>query len=552
MKKYIIAPLLLAASVSTAAPASCHTEQRVSPSGGCLGGFGVPNIVLFLVDDMGWQDTSLPFWTERTPYNATYHTPNMERLAHRGMMFTQAYACAISSPSRCSLITGANAARHRVTNWTMERNVSTDMGSTEFILPEWNVNGVCPVEGVERTFPATSFVSLLHDAGYHTIHCGKAHFGALTTPGEDPLNWGFDVNIAGHAAGGLATYLSEKNYGHTPDGKPYALNAIPGLEKYWGTGTFATEALTQEALAALDRHMMTTAPAETRESPSGGCLGGAPFFLYMSHYAVHIPIDRDPRFYPKYEAMGLDPREAAYASLVEGMDKSLGDLLDWLDAHNQADNTIVIFMSDNGGLATQPEWRAGEMNTQNAPLRSGKGSLHEGGIRVPLIVSWPGVTQPGSETDAPVIIEDLFPTLLEMAGVDHPDVVQPIDGRSIVPILKTSKQTSLHSSLFTFNSRKKHLPIVWNFPNVWGNEGPAINLCCAIRQGDWKLIYHYDTGEKELYNIPADISETRNLAADQPRRVRHLSRTLGRYLRNVDAQRPSFSDGTPCPWPDKL
>ncbi|MDO4211831.1 MAG: sulfatase, partial [Bacteroidales bacterium] len=465
---------------------------------------------------MGWQDTSLPFWTERTPYNATYHTPNMERLAHRGMMFTQAYACAISSPSRCSLITGANAARHRVTNWTMERNVSTDMGSAEFILPEWNVNGVCPVEGVERTFPATSFVSLLHDAGYHTIHCGKAHFGALTTPGEDPLNWGFDVNIAGHAAGGLATYLSEKNYGHTPDGKPYALNAIPGLEKYWGTGTFATEALTQEALAALDRHMMTTAAAETRESPSGGCLGGAPFFLYMSHYAVHIPIDRDERFYPKYIAQGLDPREAAYASLVEGMDKSLGDIMDWLDRNGQTDNTIILFMSDNGGLATQPEWRGGPLYTQNAPLSCGKGSLREGGIREPMIVSWPGTVQPGTKCDEYVMIEDFYPTLLDMAGISASHTLQPIDGRSFVPMLQGKRGTN------------RHRPLVWNFPNIWGNDGPGINLCCAIRQDEWKLIYHYDTGEKELYNIDADISEEHTLATAKPKVVRRLSRILGR------------------------
>ena len=532
---------------------------------------GAFNILLFLVDDMGWQDTSVPFWTERTPLNNRYHTPNMERLAARGMKFTQAYASAISSPSRCSLLTGMNAARHRVTNWTMERGKSTDLQREGIVLPEWNVNGLSPVrrsvrngsavstiedaDSIELAYPATGLPQLLRDAGYHTIHCGKAHFGALGTPGEDPLNWGFDVNIAGHAAGGLATYLSEKNYGHNADGTPYALNAVPGLEKYWGTGTFITEALTQEALAAL-----------SYSPPYGGSWRGAPFFLYMSHYAVHIPIDRDPRFYPKYEAMGLDPREAAYASLVEGMDKSLGDLLDWLDDHGQTDNTIVIFMSDNGGLATQPEWRAGEMNTQNAPLRSGKGSLLEGGIRVPLIVSWPGVTTPGSETDIPVIIEDLFPTLLDMADIDHPEVVQPIDGRSIVPILKGSPtppppvRGRARSSNDRIAQSNKPSPyrgeregdfFVWNFPNVWGNEGPAINLCCAIRQGDWKLIYHYDTGEKELYNIPSDIGEAHNLAAKRPRTVRRLSRVLGRYLRNVDAQRPSFSDGRTCPWPDE-
>lgn len=504
--------------------------------------FTRPNIVLFMVDDMGWEDTSVPFWTERTAYNDTYRTPNMERLAERGMMFSQAYACAISSPSRCSLLTGANAARHRVTNWTMERGVSTDMASADFVLPAWNVNGVCPVEGVELTFAGTSFVELLHRAGYHTIHCGKAHFGALGTPGEDPLNWGFDVNIAGHAAGGLATYLSEKNYGHTADGRPYALNAIPGLEKYWGTGTFATEALTQEALAALDNHQRERAAENSADSDDGSS-GNAdsPFFLYMAHYAVHIPIDRDERFYQAYVDRGLDPREAAYASLVEGMDKSLGDLMDWLDANGQTDNTVIIFMSDNGGLATQPEWRGGELFTQNAPLSCGKGSLREGGIRVPMIVSWPGVVEPGTRQEEDyVMIEDFYPSILEMAGVGRYDVPQPVDGRSFLPLLRGKKGVN------------RHRPLVWNFPNIWGNDGPGINLCCAVRQDDWKLIYHYDTGEKELYNIRLDIGETQNLAAQRPKLVRRLSRTLGRYLRNVDAQRPAVSaTGKPCPWPDE-
>ena len=493
-----------------------------------------PNIVLFLVDDMGWQDTSVPFWTERTPYNDTYRTPNMERLAQRGMMFTQAYAAAISSPSRCSLITGTNAARHRVTNWTMERGVSTDLPSAEYVLPDWNVNGVCPVEGVERTFVGRSFVELLRESGYHTIHCGKAHFGALGTPGEDPRNWGFDVNIAGHAAGGLATYLSEKNYGHRADGTPYALNAIPGLKKYWGTGTFATEALTLEALAALDRY-------EQGQTAMKSGSGRQPFFLYMAHYAVHIPIDRDPRFYDSYISQGLDPREAAYASLVEGMDKSLGDLMRWLDDNGEADNTVVIFMSDNGGLATQPEWRGGELYTQNAPLSCGKGSLREGGVREPMIVSWPGHVKAGSRcTGDYVMIEDFYPTILEMAGMEHYDVPQPIDGQSFMPLLRGRKGMS------------RHRPLVWNFPNIWGNDGPGINLCCAIRRDDWKLIYHYDTRQHELYNLADDIGETRDLAAQKPRLVRTLSRELGQYLRSVDAQRPAVkATGLPCPWPDE-
>ena len=177
-----------------------------------------PNIILFLVDDMGWQDTSVPFWTEKTHYNKIFETPNMERLASQGMMFTQAYACPLSSATRCSLITGSNNARHRVTNWTLERDKTTDRKSQTLELPDWNYNGVSQVEGINNTFVGTSFVQLLKNSGYHTIHCGKAHFGAIDTPGENPAHWGFEVNIAGHAAGGLATYLSERNYGHTKDG----------------------------------------------------------------------------------------------------------------------------------------------------------------------------------------------------------------------------------------------------------------------------------------------------------------------------------------------
>lgn len=527
----------LALAPHTALEADAYAHKRANSDCSAT----AKNIIFFLVDDMGWQDTSVPFWTERTPYNNTYHTPNMERLAARGMIFTQAYACAISSPSRCSLITGTNAARHRVTNWTMERGVSTDMPSEDYTLPDWNVNGVSPTEGTERTFVGTSFVEILHQAGYHTIHCGKAHFGALTTPGEDPLHWGFDVNIAGHAAGGLATYLSEKNYGHTPDGQPYALNAIPGLEKYWGTGTFATEALTQEALAALDRRPLTQSSALLPANLPSSSLK-KPFFLYMAHYAVHTPIDRDERFYQQYIDRGLDPREAAYASLIEGMDKSLGDLMDWLDRNNETDNTIIIFMSDNGGLATQPEWRGGPLYTQNAPLACGKGSLLEGGIREPMIVCWPGTVTGGTRcTTDYVMIEDFYPTLLEMAGIDSYQTLQPIDGMSFVPLLKGKRGIS------------RHRPLVWNFPNIWGNDGPGINLCCAIRQDDWKLIYHYDTGAKELYNIASDIGETRNLATQHRRLTERLSRRLGQYLRSVDAQRPVIKQtGLPCPWPDEV
>ena len=509
-KKRTLLPGLVV-SVAVAAPATAGAQQR-------------PNIILFMVDDMGWQDTSVPFWTQRTPLNDTYETPNMERLASEGMLFSQAYAAPISSPSRCSLMTGANAARHRVTNWTLQRDETTDLDDAEVATPDWNWNGISQVPGIGHTFVARSFVDILRANGYHTIHVGKAHWGAFDTPGERPEHFGFEVNIAGHAAGGPATYLSEQNYGHDANGKPTSPMHIPGLQKYWQTGTFLTEALTQECLAALDKAKQYAQP----------------FYLYMSHYAVHIPIDRDMRYYSKYRDKGLSEKEAAYASLVEGMDHSLGEILDWLDRNDEARRTIVIFMSDNGGYATGSYYRDEPLYTQNAPLRSGKGSLLEGGIREPMMVRWPGVVEPGSRCDRYVMIEDFYPTLLEMGGVRQYKVPQQVDGRSFMPLLRQTGDPSRGRAL------------IWNYPNVWGNTGPGISLNCAIRLGSWKLIYNYKTGEKELYNVDQDISEEHNLAAEHPEKVRQLSRRLGRELRRMNAQRPTFkATGKPCPWPDE-
>ncbi|MEG1579750.1 MAG: sulfatase [Bacteroidaceae bacterium] len=483
-----------------------------------------PNIILFMVDDMGWQDTSLPFWTQKTHYNEVYETPNMERLARQGMMFTQAYASSISSPSRCSLITGTNAARHRVTNWTLQRDQMTDSKSNTLQLPDWNYNGVQQTEGINNSFVGTSFVQLLKNAGYHTIHCGKAHFGAMNTPGENPTHWGFETNIAGHAAGGLASYLGEQNYGNRTDGKPQSPFAIPGLEKYWGTETFATEALTQEALKALDK-------AKKYKQP---------FYLYMAHYAIHIPIEKDLRFYQKYINKGMTPKEAAYATLIEGMDKSLGDLMNWVEKNGEADNTILLFMSDNGGFATDSYWRSGQLYTQNAPLNSGKGSAYEGGIREPMIVSWPGKVQPNTRCNKYLLIEDFYPTILEMAGIKKYKTVQPIDGMSFMPLLTQTGDPSKGRSLY------------WNCPNIWGNVGPGIGPTCSVRQGDWKLVYYYESQKKELFQITEDIGEKNNQAASHPDLVRKLSRNLGAYLRKVGGQRPSYkATKKPCPWPDE-
>ncbi len=362
-----------------------------------------PNIILFLVDDMGWQETSVPFHLEETALNHRYRTPNMERMARLGVKFTQAYACAISSPSRCSLMTGMNAARHRVTNWTLRYNQKTDAKGGSLDLPDWNFNGLQPdtvtaAHDLTNTVLATALPEVLKRAGYYTIHCGKAHFGAMGTAGENPLAFGFDVNIGGGANGAPGSYLAQNEYGQGDF-------HVQGLEEYYAKGTFLTEALTIEALKAVQKPV-----AE-----------GKPFYLYMSHYAIHSPYDADPRFTSNYrDADGqgvydeqlskrLNNAEVNHAALVEGMDESLGRLLDWLDQNPKvAQNTIVLFMSDNGGQAVGVRQGRADYD-QNFPARAGKGSSYLGGVREPMMVYWPGVVQGGTTNSNVVMIEDFFP-----------------------------------------------------------------------------------------------------------------------------------------------
>ena len=465
-----------------------------------------PNIVLFLVDDMGWQDTSVPFHTKETEFNRRYHTPNMERLAARGMKFNQAYACSVCSPTRVSLMTGLNAARHRVTNWTLRRNATNDRRHPSLNFPRWNVNGLSPVAGIERTVHAKALPAYLRAAGYRTIHAGKAHFGAVGTPAEDPRAIGFDVNIGGHAAGGPGSFLGTQNFSAVWR-KGDKIWDVPGLEKYHGKDVFLTEALTLEALRAVDE-----AVAEDQ-----------PFFLYMSHYAVHVPFAEDQRLLAKYREAGLDQKEAMYAAMVEGMDKSLGDIMDRVEDYGLTKNTVVLFMSDNGGLSASG--RGGPRHSHNKPLSSGKGSAHEGGVRVPMIVHWPGVTEASSTCEQPVIIEDFFPTILELAGISKPD---QIDGRSFSSLLRGKRDAT-----------RDQRPLIWHFPNNWGPKGPGIGPSSAIRVGDWKLIHYYENRPVELFNLAEDLGEANNLAKHHPGIRERLTKQLASYLQASDAQFPS-------------
>ncbi|RPD38620.1 sulfatase [Chitinophaga barathri] len=480
-----------------------------------------PNIIVFLVDDMGWQDTSEPFWTQTTPLNKRYRTPNMQRLARQGMKFTNAYATPVCTPTRVSLMTGMNVTRHKVTNWTnYPRDKRSDAKDSTLLSGNWNLNGMSPVPGIPNTVYATPLPKLLAQAGYYTIHCGKAHYASNGTPGADPLAMGYAVNIAGHAAGHPASYLPEKQYGAAN-----ASHGVPGLEEFYNTDVFLTEALTRKALAAIEQNRAAKKP----------------FFLYMAQYAVHVPLEADKRFYQHYIDQGLSTEEAKYASLVEGMDKSLGDIMDYLEREGMAKNTVVMFMSDNGGLSLAPP-RTPPAHTQNLPLKAGKGSVYEGGIREPMIVSWPAVIKPGTVAAQPVIIEDFFPSILEMAGVKKPGMVQQVDGQSFLPVLKNNAL------------KTKDRLLVWHYPHRWTQgEGPGLHFFSAARKGDWKLIYDQRKLELHLYNLKDDIGEENDVAAQNPAITKALAKELTDYMGKRNVVMPiSKLTGHPVEWPSEL
>ncbi|MCS4229047.1 sulfatase [Sphingobacterium sp. BIGb0165] len=484
-----------------------------------------PNIVVFFVDDLGWQDMSEPFYTTKTAINEKFHTPHIESLAKDAVKFTNAYATPVCTPSRVSFLTGLNAAHHRVTNWTNPKaNTPTDSKDELLNPPDWNINGLSPVPNIPHTIYATPFPSILKANGYYTIHIGKAHWGSAGTPGASPLNLGFMVNVAGHSAGHPQNYYGEQNYGNLPGKTSY--QAVPDLMEYHGSSTFLTEALTQEALKALAE------PIRRKE----------PFFLHFSNYAVHVPIQPDPRFVQRYLDQGLDSTEAAYASLVEGYDKSMGDIVQFLKDKGVYDNTVIIFLSDNGGLSLSPP-RSGTPHTQNLPLKAGKGSLYEGGIRIPLLIKQAG-GHIGSSTSTPVMVEDLFPTILQMAKVKAYQLVQQEpDGKDLTGLLTGKNDAS-------WNSR----PLIWNVPNKWTvPDGPGINFFSAVRQGDYKLLYDMKQGKLELYNLQDDIGELNNLAPKMKGKTSELSKLLSDQLRTWQAQLPTYkTTGQQIPYPDQL
>lgn len=449
-------------------------------AGSAIGAEKRPNILFFLVDDMGIGDTSVPFLyrdgkPQRIGLNALYRTPNMEKLAKSGRLFTNAYSYSVCSPTRISLMTGQEAPRHRVTTWTHPKKSSIDTGlvKTKTIKSpsDWKI------DGLDRSLPLLP--RLMKAAGYQTLFAGKAHFGPDDTPSGDPKNLGFDVNIAGFGGGGPGSYWGKYNYSANHRTNKHVWD-VPGLEKYHGSDTFLSEAITLEMKAAIGNSVKA----------------GKPFFAYMSHYAVHAPwIYPDQRFiknYPKLKGHGL-----AFATLVEGMDKSLGDLLQKLDGLGVAEETLVIFFSDNGSA-----W------SSNGPFRDKKGSRFEGGLRVPLIVSWAkrnpenpmqkAFPIPANSVAHDVVTcVDLMPTMLKIAGAAIPgDAV--IDGFDISP--------------YFVGKEVKHRPqeFLTHFPHRHQNT-----LFSTYREGDWKIIYNYGPESWELYHLKSDPFEKTNLVKDQ-------------------------------------
>ena len=476
-----------------------------------------PNIVLFLVDDMGVMDTSVPFLTDgkgnpvRYPLNDWYRTPNMERLAGQGVRFSQFYAQGVSSPSRASLLTGQDAARHRVTNWIRsEGNNRDDYGPYD-----WNWEGL----GANNvTLPR-----LLQQAGYRTIHVGKGHFAPFGHSGEDPRDLGFDVNVAGSSIGEPGSYLGENGYGLLRGTRS---RAVPGLEKYHGTNTFLTEALTLEALAQVDSAIAAKEP----------------FFLYLSHYAVHNPFEIDKRFIAHYQDTTFSQAARGYATLIEGMDKSLGDVLDHLQDLGIAENTLIVFLGDNGSDA--PLGGSHDIGS-SAPLRGKKGSEFEGGTRVPCIIAWARPDgQNAWQRKYPVLqgaisreigtIMDIFPTLTLLSGAQVPLPPAYIEDGYLLWGILGGGEDPWHEDTFLDHFPHQHRG---SYFTTW-------------RHGPWKLIYYYNPDHPDypqctLFNLEEDPSESQDVLRKHPRIARRLLREMIGRLQRDNATYPVDFEGKP-------
>lgn len=474
----------------------------------CLFAQDRPNIIVFLVDDMGVMDTSVPMMVDqdgqriRMPLNDWYHTPGMERLASQGICFSTFYAQSVSSPSRTSLMTGQNAARHRTTNWiNAESNNRTKFGPVD-----WNWEGLTAQDQI--------YPSILRENGYRTIHVGKAHFGCKNSEGEDPVNLGFDVNIAGSSIGHPGSYHGQNGYGWI---KGQKARAVPDLEQYHGTDVFLSDALTLEACKEMKKAIDA----------------GQPFYLNLAHYAVHAPFETDERFIARYHDSSKSRTAKAFATLIEGMDKSLNDLMDQLNEWGIAENTIIFFMGDNGSDA--PLGGPADYGS-SAPLRGKKGSEYEGGMRVPFIAAWAKVNPDnkfqkaypiatGSIQTQMATIMDLYPTVLSIAGIDLPKN-HILDGNDLKKLLAGKKD-------------KKHRDdFLMHFPHAHN-----ASYFTVYRKGDWKLIYYYHPEKKnssvcKLYHLKNDPYEKNDVSRSNKRITKKMFKLMVERLKKENALYP--------------
>jgi arylsulfatase A-like enzyme len=429
-----------------------------------------PNVVFILIDDLGQRDLGC--------YGSTfYKTPNIDRMAKEGLRFTDFYdACPVCSPTRASILTGQYPQRLNITDWIPGRGDRPDQR-----LSPPKISNELPLNSV-------TIAKVLKDNGYSTALIGKWHLGGK---GFEPQKFGFDENVAGDETGTARSYFA-----------PFAnkQGTMPGLEKA-ADGEYLTDRLTTEAEKFIDANK------------------DRPFFLYMPHYAVHTPMKAKPEIIEKYPGKPVHGKQSnpVYAAMVESMDASVGRVLKKLDDLKLTDNTLVIFTSDNGGLATLEGMPFAP--TFNGPLREGKGYLYEGGIRVPLIVKGPKSIKPGNTTDQITCSTDFFPTLLEACGIKAD--VKP-DGVSLLPVFRGEKLAD--RALF------------WHYPH-YANQGGRPGG--AVRRGDYKLIEFYEDGRRELFDVKKDLSESRNLSAEKPELVKELAGLLDGWRKEVGAKMPT-------------
>ena len=436
-----------------------------------------PNIVFFFIDDLGWTDLGF-MYDHLGRADRFYETPNIDRLAGESLMFTNAYANAPNcAPSRACLMSGQYTPRHGIYTVGDPRRGNHKHRRLE------------PIEN--KTVLDAEFVTIaeaLKANGYHTASMGKWHLG------PDPTTQGFDVNVAG------------REWGSPSGGGYHSPLKYPNL-KVEEKGIYLTDAITDRAVEFI---------AENRSSP---------FFLYLTHYAVHTPIQAREALTQKYRAKRATAHHSnpKYAGMIESVDDSVGRVLSKLKELSLEDNTIVLFFSDNGGYGGA---------TSNHPLRGAKGMLYEGGIREPLLMKWPGVTKPGTTCDQPVIGIDLYPTLLELTGTSRPRGVS-FDGVSLVPLLRNPEAQLAREAIY------------WHFPAYLQGKGDPgggpfrTTPAGAIRVGDWKLIEWFETGRLELYNLRNDIGEAKNLATENPKQRDKLHEKLKTWRGEVKAPVPT-------------